>query len=82
MIKISSPKVLKMNKKKKLNETETAKVKAYFKRLQEVEGLSPLPFSEEDLSSLHATYNIILKKGNGDPIEAANWRLRYSGSIK
>ena len=71
-----------MRNKKILNEEQTNKVKAYFKRIQDVRGLGDYPLADEALSRLFATYKIIEQKGNGDPIKAANWSLRSTGSIQ
>lgn len=65
----------------KLNPEQIDKLKIFIDKINEVEGKN-IVFEESTLALLTGTYNIIEKMGGGDPLKAAEWRLKGSQTLK
>ncbi|MCB0631597.1 MAG: hypothetical protein R2824_24065 [Saprospiraceae bacterium] len=65
----------------RLNQEQVAAVKTFYRKIAEVEGQN-IQLDDSVYPLLTGSYKIIQKVGGGDPIKAAEWRLRAAGSIK
>ncbi len=65
---------------KRLNAEQINKIRLFFEKINAVEKRDTY-FDDDKLALLTGTYKLIEKVGGGDPIKAAEWRLRVTGSI-
>lgn len=66
-----------MEKFKVLTDEQVEKLKIFIAEINKVEG-NMISFKDETLYMLGGMYKIIEKKGNGDPVKAAKWRLNLT----
>lgn len=65
---------------KRLNAEQINKVRLFFEKINTVEKRDTY-FDDNKLALMTGTYKLIERVGGGDPIKAAEWRLRVTGSI-